>query len=134
MIQQMYQDKVIKRQKMLDDRADKIQPNLINEAQEKYIKLVEGTEYRKALVDLQNNGMSYMSALNFMPGITDKEDKASAKPMENRSAEPHQFDEPQTKEQSNQNTNIFQKAMRKIKERILSRKFLKTSNNGVDYE
>ncbi len=134
MIQQMYQDKVIKRQKILDDRADKIQPNLINEAQEKYIKLVEGTEYRKALVDLQNNGMSYMSALNFMPGITDKADKASAKPMENRSAEPHQFDEPQTKEQSNQNTNIFQKAMRKIKERILSRKFLKTSNNGVDYE
>ena len=134
MTQQMYQDKVIKRQQILDERADKIQPDLITEAQEKYIKLVKETEYRKALVDLQNNGMDYMSALNFIPGITDTKDKESSKPVEIHEAVKQQITEHKTKKESKQIVNIFRNAISKIKEQFLPRQFRKTGSDGKDYE
>ena len=111
----MYQDKVIKRQKVLDDRADKIRPDLINEAQEKYIKLVEGTEYHKALVDLQNNGMDYMSALNFVPLESDIKDKESTKAAESHEATQQQIAEQKIQEEPRRILNIFKKATSKIK-------------------
>lgn len=134
MTQQMYQDKVIKRQKVLDERADKIQLNLINEAQEKYIKLVEGTEYHKALVDLQNNGMDYMSALNFVPLESDIKDKESTKAAESHEATQQQIAEQKIQKEPNRILNIFKKATSKIKGNLFPKQFRKTSNDGIDYK
>lgn len=134
MTQQMYQDKVIKRQKILDDRADKIRPDLINEAQEKYIKLVEETEYHKALVDLQNNGMDYMSALNFIPLESDIKDKESTKAAESHEATQQQIAEQKTQEEPRRILHIFKTATRKIKENLFPKRFRQTGNNGIDYE
>ena len=134
MTQQMYQDKVIKRQKTLNERADRIQPDLINEAQEKYIKLVEETEYRKALVDLQNNGMNYISALNFIPLESDIKDKESTKTAKSHEPSKQQIAEQKTQEKPRWILHVFKKATSKIKENLFPKQFRKTSNDGIDYE
>jgi hypothetical protein len=134
MTQQMYQDKVFKRQQFLDLRADKIQHDLITEAHEKYIKLVKETEYRKALIDLQNNGMDYMSALNFIPEVTDTKDKGLDKSVEVHESPKHQIAEHKTKKDSKQTFYTFKKAIHKIKEIFLSRQFRETGSDGRDYE
>lgn len=134
MTQQMYQDKVIKRQKTLNERADRIQPDLINEAQEKYIKLVEETEYRKALVDLQNNGMNYISALNFIPLESDTKDKEPTKNAESQETPQQQIAEQKTQEKPRRILHVFKKATSKIKENLFPKRFRQTGNNGIDYE
>lgn len=132
MTQQMYQDKVLERQQVLEECADRIRPDLINEAQEKYKELVHGTEYRKVLVDLQSKGMDYISALNFIPSVTDTKDKGPGKPVEVHEAPKQQIAEQGTGK--NSILDIFKNATQKIRGKIFPNRFIKEANNGIDYE
>ena len=134
MIQQMYRDIVIERQQTLDERSNKIQLNIIKEAQKRYLELINKTKYRETLADLQNGGMDYMSALNFIPGLTDAKDRETAKTVEINKAKKHQINKQKTEKELYKNLNVFQKAIHKIKEKVLFRKHSKAGNNAPDYD
>lgn len=133
MTQQMYQDNVIKRQEFLSRRADAIQSDLITDAQEKYKKLVVETEYRKVLTDLQSKGMDYMSALNFIPGVTDVNEKQGAKPVATCETSKKQIAEHKPEQEPKRIIDIFKNAIHKITSKHMSRHFKAKCDDGPDY-
>ena len=133
MTQQMYQDNVIKRQEFLSIRADAIQSDLITDAQEKYKKLVVETEYRKVLTDLQSKGMDYMSALNFIPGVTDVNEKQAAKPVATCEISKKQIAEHKPEQEPKRIIDIFKNAIHKITSKHMSRAFKAKCDDGPDY-
>lgn len=72
-LKEMHSKNIIERISDIINWADKIDYSLVVNAQELYRKNVYKTEYRKTLTELQKKGMSYMSALNYIP--MEKEDK-----------------------------------------------------------
>ena len=130
----MYQDTVVQRQRVTEYRKDKIHNDLIKEARQKYTELVKGTAYHKTLMELQSKGMDYMSALNYIPGVTDAKDKGPGKPVEVHEAPKQQIAEQGTEKESKQIVNIFRNAISKIKEQFLPRQIRKTGSDGRDYE
>lgn len=132
MIQQMYQDIVVKRQDVLKERGDKIQYDLIGQVTEEHRNCVINTEYRKILTELQKRGMDYVSALNFVPGITDVQEKPETK-ISQEIVQPQIITE-RVKTKSEKNDNIFKRAIREINRRIFLRRYRKKGDNGIDYE
>ena len=130
----MYQDTVVQRQRDTEYRKDKIHNDLIKEARQKYTELVKGTAYHKTLMELQSSGMDYMSALNYIPGVTDAKDKGLGKPVEVHEAPKQQIAEQGTEKESKQIVNIFRNAISKIKEQFLPRQIRKTGSDGRGYE
>ena len=130
----MYQDTVVQRQRDTEYRKDKIHNDLIKEARQKYTELVKGTAYHKTLMELQSRGMDYMSALNYIPGVTDAKDKGPGKPVEVHEAPKQQIAEQGTEKESKQIVNIFRNAISKIKEQFLPRQIRKTGSDGRGYE
>ena len=131
MIQQMYQDIVVKRQDVLKERHNKIQYGLIDQATEERKNCVINTEYRKTLTELQMRGMDYMSALNFVPGVTDLQEEIKSIPTQEVIQQPTATTK---KERTEKNDNIFKRAIREINRRILLRRYQKKGDNGIDYE
>ena len=135
MVQQMYQDIVVKRQDVLKERHDKIQYGLIDQATEEHKNCVINTEYRKTLTELQMRGMDYMSALNFVPGVTDLQEKIKSIPTQAVIQQPTATTKKErTETKSEKNDNIFKRVIREINRRILLRQYQKKGDNGIDYE
>lgn len=134
MTQQMYQDLVVERQDVLKKKHDKIQYDLIDQAIEEHKSCVINTEYRRTLAELQKKGMDYISALNFVPGVTDLQEK-----MENSDTQevvqPNVAAQKQEKTKSEKHINIFERAILEINRRISLRRYRKKreSDNGIHY-
>ena len=131
-IQQMYRDSVVERQEILEQRRDKIQHGLIDQAKEEYKNCVINTEYRKTLADLQSQGMDYISALNFVPGVTDVQKNIEVQTLQ-EIAQPDIVEQKQATVKTEKRENIFKRVIREIERKILSRRYRKKDDEGLDY-
>ncbi|MBE6460977.1 MAG: hypothetical protein E7007_03690 [Alphaproteobacteria bacterium] len=128
-IQQMFQDVVIKHKKRLSTRSDEIQYDLIGKAQHEYEKLVNETEYRKTLYWLQSKGMDYNSALNFVSTNNEITQPAEPKIVQETTNRNIVKYAPAKK----QKRNILLEAVNEVRRRILLKKLRKKANGEIRY-
>ena len=90
------------------------------------------TEYRKTLADLQSQGMDYISALNFVPGVTDVQKNIEVQTLQ-EIAQPDIVEQKQATVKIEKRENIFKRVIREIERKILSRRYRKKDDEGLDY-